>query len=209
MQAQDTHNQFSNGQRVCMFVLALAISFSSIVAFGQSTKEELSALRSHLDLPEASPITLAPAPTFPKATPLKVFLAMGLDMKVRATFVEKIDEWNKKNGSKYGLVEVTDKLSSADLILARYTLQEKVSSRTGSYVTPASVYDAATGTWKSSPVSRTYSISSVPGYNYMIIPTANGYEIIWRSVGEASVGETSRSGRDLRNQFFDSMKNRK
>ena len=172
-------------------------------------KEELTTLRSQLDVPETTSITVSTSPIWPKTLPLKVYLAMGLDMVVRSVFVDKINEWNKKEGDKHGTVTIVTEIDKADLILARYTVQEKVSSNTGTYVTPVMVYDPGTGGYKTTPVARSYSTSSVPAYSYMITPTPKGLEIIWRDIGPARVGESKYSGQIMRDHFFKFMKSRK
>lgn len=192
-----------------LLVCGLVLFAGENLAYGQTAKEELATLRNHLDLPETTLITVSTSPSWPKQTPLKVFLALGLDMYIRATFVGKIDGWNTKNGAKYGRVEVVDEMAKADLILVRYTDQEKVTSNTGSYVAPVMVYDPASKTFKTTPVARTYSTNSVPAYDYMIIPSQKGLEIIWREIGPAPVGETTNSGQALRDQLFRFLKSRK
>jgi hypothetical protein len=131
---------------------------------------------------------------------------------VRNNFTKWLDEWNKKDGRKYGIVEIITDIAQSDVILARYAMREKVTERTltSSVPVPATVYDPATNTSVTRPVPQTSSISYslVPVYAYVIARKATGLEILWRYAGQTSVRETTNSGKDLRDDFFKMMKAR-
>jgi hypothetical protein len=181
-------------------------------AAAQNTTEELARLREHLTLPDSTSIKLANSSALPANRPLKVYIATGLDMGVRNNFTKWLDEWNKKDGHKYGTVEIVNELAQADVILARYTVREKVTDRTETYSTPvpATVYDPATNSTVTRPVPRTSSISYslVPAYAYVIARKPDALEILWRYTGQSSVQETTDSGKQLRDDFFKMLKAR-
>ena len=194
------------------FGTLLLIVATASAASAQNTTEELARLREHLSLPDSTSLKLANSSALPTDRPLKVYIATGLDMGVRNNFSKWLDEWNKKDARKYGTVEIVTKLSQADVILARYTVREKVTDRTETYSTPvpATVYDPATNSTVTRPVPRTYSLSysRVPVYAYVIGRKQDGYEILWRYADQSSVQETKESGKQLRDDFFKMLKAR-
>jgi len=194
---------------LCAMPLILLLATA---ATSQNTTEELARLREHLSLPDSTSIKVATSSALSTRRPLNVYIATGLDLGVRNNFTKWLDEWNKKDGRKYGTVEIVTDLTQADVILARYTLREKITDRTETYSNPvpATVYDPATNSTVTRPVPRTYSMSYslVPTYAYVIARKPDGLEILWRYTGQASVQETTDSGKQLRDDFFKMMKTR-
>lgn len=192
-----------------LFILTFLLG---VPAVAQTTKEEFARLRQHLAVSEEIPITLAESSSLPDDRPLKLYIATGLDMAVHANFTKWIDEWNRKDGKKYGAIEVVSELSQADVILARYTLRDKLTDRTETYssTVPGTVYDPRSGSTVTRPVPRTYSssYSVVPVYAYVIGREAGALRILWRYVDQASLEETKHSGKFLRDDFFKMMKAR-
>lgn len=162
--------------------------FSTILFFilhtasgAQTMNDEFAGLRSHLKVPESTSVTVSKSPALPDSSPLKVYLALGLDMKASAVFAEKIGEWNKKDGAKHGMVKIVSSMSQADLIFARYALQKTVTT--------------------GSPDKTT-----VPAFSYIIARTPQGLEIIWRDTRQVEAGETGYSGMLERDYFFGALK---
>jgi hypothetical protein len=177
-------------------------------AVGQTMNEELSRLREHLGVPEDTPIKLATSSTIPDKTPLKIYVATGLDIKVRDKFAEWIEKWNKEDAKKLGGLEQVSDITQADVILSRYTLQEQVSTRTASSVVPATVYDPSTNRTVTRPVTRTYSYNLVPVYLYVIARKDDGLDILWRETTRTSTGDFRSGGYSLRDEFKKMMKAR-
>src|SRR5262249_14497722 len=119
----------------------------------------------------------------------------------------EIDRWNRKEGDKHGQVLVVDTLRGADIILARYALQEQPYSETRSRVSSGTVVDEY-GQTVTRPVPNTYSVTFVPGFSYIIARKPDGLQILWRMAARAEVGETKNSGRFLRNEFIQMLKDR-
>lgn len=144
---------------------------------------------------------LASSSNLPVKTPLKVYVATGLDIKVRDKFAEWIQKWNKDEAKKLGNLEQVSDITDAEIILSRYTLQEKVSPQTTSSVGSATVYDPATNNTVTRPVTRTYSYDLVPVYLYVIARGETGLEILWRETTRTSIGDFRSGGYSLRDQF--------
>lgn len=179
-----------------------------VSALGQTMNEELDRLREHLGVPADTPIKLATSSTLPDKTPLKVYVATGLDIKVRDKFAEWIEKWNKEEAKRLGSLEQISDITQADVILSRYTLQEQVSTQTASSVGSATVYDPATNSTVTRPVTRTYSYNLVPVYLYVIIRKDNGFDILWRETTRTSPGDFKSGGYSLRDEFKKMMKAR-
>lgn len=180
---------------------ALGIVFISILlicslVMGQTMSDELAKLRQHLNIPESISISPAISTNLPEAIPLKIYIATGLDMKVRDNFVKWIEKWNEKDGKKYGLIEIVSEINNADIILARYTNRDQVTSKM------VSGTNVVTGT------TSTYSVSRVPLYSYVLARDSNGLKILWRYTGQTYVKEYSDSGEELKNQIFKMLKAR-
>lgn len=173
---------------------------------GQTMNEELSRLRAHLGVPADTSIQLANSSALPDKNPLKVYVATGLDIKVRDKFAEWIEKWNKEEAKNLGSLEQVSDIAQADIILSRYTLQEQVSTQTASSVGPATVYDPATKSTVTTPVARTYSYNLVPVYLYLIARKAEGLDILWRETTRTSTGDFRSGGYTLRDEFKRMMK---
>lgn len=191
---------------ITIFLLLFAAS-----AFGQDPTDELNRLRQHLGVSPTTSVKLADAHAIPAAAAtLKVYVAVGIDMVVKANFVRWFDDWNRKNGKKYGNVEVVTEITQADVIVARYTVLERATTKSDTYsnVVPGTVYNPATNSSVTRPVSRTFSVSysMVPVFAYIMLAKPAGLEIISRYTDEASLSETKHSGESLRDDFFKLLK---
>jgi hypothetical protein len=192
--------------RTSIVVFAFLLIASSATA--QTMNEEVDRLREHLGVPPNTLVKLASSSNLPDKTPLKVYVATGLDIKVRDKFAEWIQKWNKDEAKKLGALEQVSDITDADIILSRYTLQEKVSPRTASTVGSATVYDPATNSTITRPVTRTYSYDLVPVYLYLIARNETGLEILWRETTRTSTGDFRSGGYSLRDQFKKMMQAR-
>lgn len=187
---------------------SLLLLLLSLPSFGQTAEEETDRLRSQLGVDPSVRITVADSPALPDSTPIKVYLAFGLDTDVRAKMLERVADWNKKDGKKYGEVEVVSDLHAADVILAHYSMRDSAQSVTRTTVGSATVYDPATGGTVTRPVARTSSATLIPGYSYIIRPTPTGLEIIWRYLGRSVEHGRGLPGQTMRDHFFDMLKER-
>jgi hypothetical protein len=177
--------------KVLTFTMFLLLSVPTVA---QSTNEEFSRLREHLNLPDTTSIKVSNSSALPANDPLKVYIATGLDIGVRDNYLHWLEKWNKKDGKKYGMVQITYNLSDADVILARYILREQTMDRP----------DVVSRDIKSS----TDSYRMVPVYAYVIARRAGGLEVLWRYASTTTAAETKDSGVDLVNDFFKMIKDR-
>src|SRR5437667_5614900 len=94
-------------------------------AAGQTPSEEIARLRQMLELPDSATISLAAAPNLPTISPMKLFIATGLDLGVRQNFLKWVEDWNQEDAEKHGPVVLVNSAVSADVILARLVDREK------------------------------------------------------------------------------------
>lgn len=166
-----------------------------VLSFAQSSQDELIVLRKHLELPESTKIVVADAPI--PAT-VNLYLGFGLDTGVRLNFNRWVEQWNKKESAKYGAIQIVDSAQSASIILARYVLLKEPTSETSGAVFANS--QIATG--------HLDTTTLVPVYGYILIPTQSQLAIVWRYTQKTTIGETSESGRQLKDDLFKLLKKR-
>jgi hypothetical protein len=184
-------------------------SLSASLVLAQAPETELTALRQFLKLPASTSLNVSAATALPGATPLKLFIATGLDLGVRQNFTSWIDEWNRKDGKKHGNVVLASDVADADVILARYVEREKAQTATDTTAGSAVVVDPKTQKVGTAPYAREYSYTEVPVLAYVIARKApSELEIVWRYTGMTSVEEQKNSGRQLWDDFKTMMKSR-
>lgn len=177
--------------RSSIATLLLLLTFCA-AASAQTADEELARLRQHLGVPEGTQITTAANAVIPNVSPLKVFVAVGLDTTVRDNYVRWFKDWNGKQGKKYGQIDLVDEMSKADIILARYVLRDHISTRTE----PGKWYE----------ITREAHVS--PAYNYMLLPAGNGFTIVWRDTGAGYTTDNKRSGEAMAKQLMKMLRAR-
>jgi hypothetical protein len=187
--------------------LLLCLASSLVPLSAQTSGDELDSLRKHLGVSEGFQVGLAQDKSLPNGK-IGVFLAFGLDTAMRDNLVRWIGDWNRKDGKKYGSIDLASELGQADVVLARYTISDRISSQT--YTTPGTVvvYNPNTNQLESKAIARTYSTSMVPAYGYVLRRGENRLDVISRYTGAASAKTTKRSGQDLWDNFKDLMKQR-
>src|SRR5437762_3426055 len=72
-----------------LLLILVLMLVSGFVASGQTMEEEVARVREQLGVSESTPIKLADSSNLPTANPLKVYLALGLDMEVRKRTIER------------------------------------------------------------------------------------------------------------------------
>lgn len=176
------------------FQVFMLLLLTAIVASAQSSAPgdgELRALREFLNLPETTTIGISTA-SLPNEMPLKVYVATGKDAALQKVILKRIDDWNKKNGAKFGSLEVVTDLSEAQVILAWYAV------RIPSMTRPPFQTQMALG-----PPERIHS--------YLLLRTADGLEILNRRVveGYPDLMQSDQRGEMVRAELFKRMKARK
>ncbi len=172
--------------RVLAFAFALLLVTYNCTS-AQSVDAEIARLREILNVPPSTPIVPSKSP-LPEVSPIKVFIAVGQDQKIHNAFTKRMNEWSKKDGLKYGVIEIVSNVSDADVILARYAVR---------------LNDV-------SPPSYTAPLIPMRSYSYLIIRKPDKLEMLWRMVleGYYDVTDTERVGDVLRKEFFKRMKAR-
>lgn len=161
---------------------------------GQTVDRELAALRDHLTLPDTTNLAPADALALPDGNPLRVHLATGLDLKARENIERWIGEWNAKDGKRQGALEVLPASAGAQIVLARYTVRDKVRTRT---VSGSDLFPTAPGARRSGFRAR-FTYELVPVYAYVIDSRRpETWSIVWRHTGQTSLEESKDSGREL------------
>ena len=162
------------------------------VAHGQSIDVELVKLREFLKVPASTKIVPSTAP-LPRAADLKVFIATGSERDIYQVFDRRIDEWDKKNGAKFGRLEVVSDVSEAQVVLAWYSIRiEKMTH----------------------PPDDTPSDERIccpeRAYSYLLVRNGEEFAMLSRIIIEGYVLPSSResSGNTLRAEFFKRMKAR-
>ncbi len=158
----------------------------------QSIDVELVKLREFLKQPASTVIVPSTAP-LPSGASLKVFIATGLENDLYKVFVRRISEWNKKNGQKFGRVEVVSNIAEAQVVLAWYSIRiEKMTH----------------------PPDDTPSDERIccpeRDYSYLLVRTDDGFAMLSRIIIEGySLPSANESrGNSLRAEFFKRMKAR-
>ncbi len=137
-----------------------------------------------LRLPAKTIITWNPGALRSQPT-YKLFLGSRMDFTFEKEVKTWAQKWNDKHGRKYGEVSIVADIAQADIILARYqnlrelveetVVTEPTKSRSG---TPNMIVD----TMKTTLMAR-------PQYSYLLLPKAEGLEIIWRKRNLIRQGE--------------------
>ena len=194
-----------------LFFMMTVLLLCSSATLAQTATEEIKQLQEHLGVSEQTKIK--PATNLILQTsnkPLKIYLATGLDMKVRDNFVRWMEKWNKSgDAKKYGLLDAVSDISQADVVLARYTLNEKSRAETASRNSVGTVYDPATKSVISRPTQQTYSYSTVPVFAYVLRRNDTDFEILSRYNDSASLGEYKNTGELLWDNFKKLLKSKK
>ena len=173
-------------------LLILLFVFCYVVP-GQSIDAELFKLREFLKVSPSTKIAPSTA-SLPCGTSLKVYIATGKDIDLNKVFIRRISEWNKKNGQKFGHLEVVADISEAQVVLAWYSIRiEKMTH----------------------PPDDTPSDERIccpeRGYSYLLVRTDDGFEMLSRIIieGYTLPSEADSRGNTLRAEFFKRMKARK
>lgn len=107
-----------------MIISAAVILSVCAGALGQKDAAELARIRAQIGASESTPIIRATQPALPVEKPLRVFITTAGDESASQEVLRSIKKINEKP-EKYGLIEVVDSASKANLILLHYELPEK------------------------------------------------------------------------------------
>ena len=161
---------------------SLTVLIACCSASAQIRDEESSAIREALGLPASTAVAAGKSDVVPEAVPLKVYAAGAVNDAFRSSLSVWVAEWNKKDGRKYGTLEVIGDRAEADLLLVRvnqsWPLTERDKQMLVGFVAGANFLGV-----KGDGSSLTL------GYSYLIVPKPAALEIIWRQPGPARAGQ--------------------
>ncbi len=178
-------------------------------ATGQTPAEEIARLRQILVLPDSATLTVSATPAPPTTSPVKLFIATGLDLRVQQNFLKWVDEWNRKDAKKHGSLVLVNDAASADVILARFVDREKARTGTETGLRTGVVVDPMTGAMQAVPYAGAVSYTLVPVFAYIVTQASpNRFAIIGRYVVARPAEEDKNSGKVLWDEFKDLMKKR-
>ena len=184
----------------------------------------------------AKTVAEAKSGALPAGTPLRVFVLAPAQNDVWYIFAERVEEWNRTEGERYGRVEVVSEASRADVILARFLTPFKTKKHAPPpgdepWIAGGST-DARTRPSLPMPgpgatVSRTLPALSHTAkvYTYIAAREGDGLKLLWRGddtvrvsgvrrvprtgLGALKGGKDSKfAGDKLRDQFFKMLKSR-
>jgi hypothetical protein len=185
-------------------VLAVLALILAPLAAGQSrssTEAELERLRRHLSLPAAARLSVAPSPELPAGASLKVFLATGLDVRVRENLIRWIEEWNRKDAGRQGpRLSLVTELGQAQVVLSREVDTDKARTTNQTFVTPGMSPPRSSGTTR--PQRTTFTVLQAPVHSYVLaVASPEDVRVVWRDVGLGIVEADGSSGRPLWDDF--------
>jgi hypothetical protein len=99
---------------LCLGLLAAAWAVAPAAA---QTSDEIVMLKKGMAWPDSVEVTAAEAKPLP-AGPVKLYLDLGQDKRLRSNFLGWIKAWNKKEGKQAGEVEVVEDRGQANFTLA-------------------------------------------------------------------------------------------
>ena len=166
-----------------------------------STEAELERLRRYLSLPASARLSVAPSPQLPAGASLKVFLATGLDVRVRENLTRWVEEWNRKDAGRQGpRLSLVGELAQAQVVLSREVDTDKARTTNQTFVTPGMTPPRSSGTTR--PQRTTFTVLQAPVHSYVLsVASPEDLRIVWRDVGLGIVEADDSTGRPLWEDF--------
>lgn len=203
---------------MCRVALSLLLVCLTTTTFAQTELDvaERNRLRELLRISATSEFSQQLKAPLPKRDAYQVFLGFGLDFETHNNFVRWIEEWNRKQGTRYPKLVVTEDIQQAQIVLAHFPGDETFVDVTSYAIkTEGSIYDKA-GTKREH--YTTY-------FSYVLVPLKTAplhLQAIWRNQMQAKQKTAKRETQDthstendsvagwkLRNALFDLLKRNK
>jgi hypothetical protein len=179
--------------------LALTIFFSTTYSvFAQMNDQEISNLRKHLNISVKDVVRQDKNAKLTDSNSLKVFLAIKRSGNEAKYFEKWVEDWNKKEASDYGKLEIVKDALQADVVLSQFiSIQSKL------------VKDTSIGIGNVPPPGRLKSKVKVksevdfqqlklPVYSYLIKHENDVWTIIYEDVETSVPGEQLSTGPESR-----------
>lgn len=101
-----------------LFINCVLLAFGLSV-FGQTTKSDLKQLRKEVGLPASSSIARDDV-SIPASEPIKIYLAVKHNKRAAKDFTDWVEEWNRTEASRFGQIQIVDKLADADVAAVQF-----------------------------------------------------------------------------------------
>jgi hypothetical protein len=164
-------------------LVLISIIVVAATTVGQ-TNDEYRKLRGWLNVSPGTVVLSSNPSKLPSGTPAKVYLATGKDEAARAYYTRWVEQWNRSEGQRFGLLEVVPDLAQANLIIARLKGDTAVEQR-GSIGTVPQI-EMNTRPPSSRPTMSTRTQVYRPLYAYLILRTPDALELVYRHVDRSS-----------------------
>ncbi len=99
-----------------IFINCILLIFGLSV-FGQKTNADLKQLQKEI----GSPVSIARNNiSFPRSTPVKIYLAIKHNKNSAKDFANWIEKWNQTKAAQFGRLHIVDKLADADIAAVQF-----------------------------------------------------------------------------------------
>jgi hypothetical protein len=194
--------------RKLLLLSGILIFFFPVMSQAQNAEPEMQILRRHLGVPDKTVIDSSGKAELPQANPLKIFIATGLDLRVRDNFEKWVEKWNKSSGKKKGMLQTVSVLNQADIILSRRIDRNQIHQETRPVFYDDVHYSYFRHTFITIPIGGYETYTVVPVYAYILRREPGHLIILSRYVDETAYGESSISGKSLWDEFKKLMEKR-
>jgi hypothetical protein len=180
----------------------LCLSFNS--SFAQD-KAELVILKTLLGVPTETPVAFVSNGSLPDSEPLKLYLDVSgdtpeRDKKVKDNFAAWVEEWNKGEDAKFGMLEIVPEYAQAHVALVHFTDFPAELEDNGANA-PAEVNTATGQPDNSLLISNTIKMSMVV-YSYLVVKESDSLKGLFRRkepvINKSSVVVSSRQTTQVR-----------
>ncbi len=194
--------------RVTLSLLFLGCLTTALFAQTELDVAERNRLRELLRISATSEFSQQLKAPLPAQSTYRIFLGFGLDFETHNNFVRWLEAWNRKQGTRYAKLEITENIQQAQIVIARFPGDETIVDVT-SYAlkTGDGVYD------KTNTQREHYTAV----FSYVLLPLKTAplhLQAVWRNQMQAkrnakeirATENGSEAGWQLRNALFDLLR---
>lgn len=103
-----------------VLLTAAAVAIFASTGLAQLGDRELSELRKIASIPKDEIVRTKSGGSIADSKPLKVYLAVKLPGSDKKNLEKLVAKWNRDEGATYGLLEIVDDVSKAEVVLAEF-----------------------------------------------------------------------------------------
>lgn len=176
-----------------LMLIVTALLLTSAYASGRDySGDEAAYVRLMMSETKAKSVTQTKAGIRTTESSLKVYVIASGQERMRADFAERLEEWNRAEGDRYGRLELAEDASHADIILARFvgglkTARQDDSRRDNS---PTSDLLIDPVSHRAIPLAKAppHEYSSAQAYCYVAARDGDALTVLWRGKDTIRVG---------------------